>query len=108
MRSMVISGHQWRLREAFRGHQRPSVAISGHQRPSVAISGHQWPSEAIRGNQWHSPGHGGEHIGLGRLPIVKNVEEGHEGGAERGKDDVEGEPHAKVLLVEQAADDHVE
>ena len=39
MRSMVISGHQWRLREAFRGHQRPSEAISGHQRPSEAISG---------------------------------------------------------------------
>ena len=44
--SEVISVHQ-RPSEAIRGHQRPSEAIRGHQRPSEAIRGHQRPSEAI-------------------------------------------------------------
>ena len=49
------------MREAIRGHQRPSEAIRGHQRPSEAvhlvggssevISGHQRSSEAV-----HLPG----------------------------------------------------
>jgi hypothetical protein len=36
------------MREAIRGHQKPSEAIRGHQRPSQATRGHQRPSEAIR------------------------------------------------------------
>jgi hypothetical protein len=46
------------MREAIRGHQRPSAVIRGNQRklsPAVlmreAIRGHQRPSAVIRGNQ---------------------------------------------------------
>ena len=41
------------IREAIRGHQRPSEAIRGHQRPSAVIRGHQRSSEAIRGSYHH-------------------------------------------------------
>ena len=48
MRSRAM-GWSWVhvMREAIRGHQRPSEAISGYQRPSEAVSGHQRQLEAI-------------------------------------------------------------
>jgi hypothetical protein len=39
------------MRDAIRGHQRPSEFIRGHQWSSAAIRGHQRSSEVISGHQ---------------------------------------------------------